>query len=282
MRPTARGLGIVGLVLLLGTAGAASLTGQDPRDAQVARAFREFDATRRQELLVHALDPTAGPLRGAWPVGVSLLAQTLIEEGKDSVAAAWLRWAVRLSPDLQPDTVLFLPEVVAAHRSARAFVIGSSAAADSVVLTSWLWPTGTSGEQGGHLQVASSGLVPVGVEVRGVGPIGAGANVPCNAGSYQIIATAAGNDTVEVTREVLPGVTTVLEFRLHAAVAQVATQPPALPPPMPPRSHRKKGFPVIWAGVAVAGAVALLALLAARATEPPAQTGGIVVTFPNP
>ena len=140
MRDIARGLRFPGLVLLLGAAGAASLRAQDPRDAQVARAFNEFDAARRVQLLTSALNPTSGPPRGAWPVGVQLLAQTLIEDGKDSAAAVWLRWAIRLSPDLQPDTVQFLPAVVAAYRSARDFVMSTRGTGDSVAATTWLWP----------------------------------------------------------------------------------------------------------------------------------------------
>ena len=62
---------IPGTLLLLGMAGAAVLRGQDPREAAVARAFREYDAGRRLELLVGALNPTAGPPRGAWAVGCS-------------------------------------------------------------------------------------------------------------------------------------------------------------------------------------------------------------------
>src|SRR4029077_9023437 len=114
--------------------------GHDPRDAQVARAFHELDPAGRQQLLASALNPTLGPLRGAWPVGVQLLAQTLIEDGSDSTAAVWLRWAIRLSPDLQPDTVLFLPELVGAYQSARAFVTDTRRAGDSVAVTTWLWP----------------------------------------------------------------------------------------------------------------------------------------------
>src|SRR5204863_7364704 len=102
---------------LLTLVGRASVHAQGPRDAMVARAFNEFDAAQRLQRLMSALIRTSGPPRGAWPVGVQLLAQTLIEDGRDSLAAVWLRWAVRLSPDLQPDTVQFLPKVVAAYRS---------------------------------------------------------------------------------------------------------------------------------------------------------------------
>src|SRR5438034_11135694 len=144
------------IVLVLGVVGAGSLRGQDPRDAMVARAFNEFDAARRVQLLISALNPTAGPPRGAWPVGVQLLAQTLIEDGQDSVAGVWLRWAVRLSPDLQPDTVQFLPRVVSAYRSARDFVMNSRSPSDSLATTTWLWPAKQAGDRWGRLQIASS------------------------------------------------------------------------------------------------------------------------------
>jgi len=184
MNIVARRIGPRGLVLLFTVVGAGSLFGQDPRDAMVARAFNEFDAARRLELLMSALNPTAGPPRGAWPVGVQLLAQTLIEDGQDSVAGVWLRWAVRLSPDLQPDTVQFLPKVVAAYRAARDFVLSTRAPADSMAATTWLWPAQATGERVGRIQVAAALTVPMRIDVRGVGPIGAGGSVPLNPGSY--------------------------------------------------------------------------------------------------
>ena len=149
MNTVARGLLPHRLVVLLSVVGAGSLRGQDPRDAMVARAFNEFDAARRVQLLMSALNPTAGPPRGAWPVGVQLLAQTLIEDGQDSVAGVWLRWAVRLSPDLQPDTVQFLPKVVVAYRSARDFVLSTRAPGDSTAATTWLWPAQEDGRARG-------------------------------------------------------------------------------------------------------------------------------------
>jgi len=66
----------------------------------VARAFNEFDAGPPSGAAHERPEPTSGPPRGAWLVGVQLLAQTLIEDSQDSVAASWLRWAIRLSPDL--------------------------------------------------------------------------------------------------------------------------------------------------------------------------------------
>ena len=290
MNTVAPGLRPYRLFLLLGMLGAGSLSAQDPRDAMVARAFNEFDAARRLQLLMSALNPTAGPPRGAWPVGVQLLAQTLIEDGQDSVAGVWLRWAVRLSPDLQPDTVQFLPKVVVAYRSARDFVLGTRAPGDSAATTTWLWPAQATGERVGRIQVAAGALaVPVRIDVKGVGPIGVGGSVPLNPGSYQISAAAAGFDSAQVTREVLPGVTTVLEFRLPSVLVRV---PPKVVPPVTTgpglgaAPQKKKGFPVVLAVLGAGGAAALVAVLAGGkgggGGGGGSNTGSITVTFPNP
>ena len=268
------------LVLGLGITGAASLVGQDARQPQVSRAFREFDPARRQRLLVNALNPASGPLRGTWPVGVQLLAQTLIEDGKDSAAAVWLRWAIRLSPDMQPDTVMFLPEVVAAYRSARTFVMRTRGPADSLVATTWVWPGSAVGGSMGRLEIAGSGAVSVSVDVGGGDTIVTGGGTSLRPRSYQLSA-AAGPDRVQMTREVLPGVTTVLTFQLPLAPAKVVPQPVVSRPPgtkwVPPR--RKRGFPVVWAGVGAAGAVGLVFLLTKGGSG---DAGGIIVTFPSP
>ena len=287
MNTVARGLLPHGLVVLLSVVGAGSLRGQDPRDAMVARAFNEFDAARRVQLLMSALNPTAGPPRGAWPVGVQLLAQTLIEDGQDSVAGVWLRWAVRLAPDLQPDTLQFLPKVVVAYRSARDFVLSTRAPGDSTAATTWLWPAQETGERVGRIQVAAAAMgVPVRVDVKGVGPIGAGGSIPLNPGSYQISASAAGYDSMQVTREVLPGVTTVLEFHLRSALAQVAPTKPAAPAKTTPapgaaQQQKKKGFPVGWVVLGAGAAAGLVAILAGGGGGGGATTGGMTVTFPN-
>src|SRR5207253_3220704 len=214
--------------------------------------------------LMSALNPTAGPPRGAWPVGVQLLAQTLIEDGQDSLAGAWLRWAVRLSPDLQPDTVQFLPRVIAAYRSARDVVLRTRTPGDTYAATTWLWPAQETGERVGRLQVSSATVgVPVRVFVEGVGLIGAGGSAPVAPGSYTVSVSAPGYDSVRVTREVLPGVTTVLDFRLRSALARVA--PPLQPPPTRTTAasvaapQKKKGFPVVLAVLGAGGAAALVA-----------------------
>ncbi len=256
---TAQRRSTFGLVLVLVIAGVSSLHAQDPRDALVTRAFNEFDAARRLQLLMGALNPTAGPPRGTWPVAVQLLAQTLIEDGQDSIAGVWLRWALRLSPDLQHDTVQFLPKVVVAYRSARDFVLSTRSPGDSTAATTWLWPAQETGERVGRIQVAAAALaVPVRIEVKGVGPIGVGGSIPLSPGSYQVSASSSAYDSMQVTREVLPGVTTVLEFRPPSALVRLTDkqQPDQhtvrLQQPAEPR--RKGGLPW-WVKVGAGGGV---------------------------
>lgn len=281
MTHIARGLRRSGLVLLLSVAGAGSLRGQDPRDPLVQRAFNEFDAGRRTQILVSALNPTLGPPRGAWTVAVQLLAQTLIEDRKDSLAAAWLRWALRQAPDLQPDTVQFLPTVVAAVRAARAFVVLTRSPQDSGAATTWQWPTQETVATQGTLRATAPGLVPVKAEVKGVGPIDVGRGIPLNPGSYQIIASASGYDSLRATREVLPGIMTSVELRLRATLAQLLPEQPTRPTVPPVEGQRKKkGFPVIWVVAGAGAAVAAAVLLGGGG--PKSTTGGITITFPNP
>ena len=297
MRALVRGARVAALAAALSGLGATRLFAQDPRDAMVARAFNEFDAAKRLQLLMSAVNPTAGPPRGAWPVGVQLLAQTLIEDHKDSVAKIWLRWAVRLSPDLQPDTLQFLPKVVSVYRSARDFVLATRGPGDSAAATTWLWPGQNAADQTGRLQIAASSLtVPMRVAVKGFGPVAPGGSLTLNPGSYEISAAATGYDSIHVTREVLPGVTTVLEFHLRVHGVEVAHKPapaaPAQPVPAPAAAQeKKKGFPVI-AVVGVVGAVGIAAALAGGGGGSSGggggggggggSTGSISITFPNP
>jgi len=278
----ARRLGLSGLMVLLSVTGAGALSGQDPRDALIDRASNEFDAARRVQLLVSALNPTLGPPRGRWGVGVQLLAQTLIEDKKDSLAAVWLRWAVRQAPDLQPDTVQFLPSVVAAVLAARAFVGLTRSPQDSGAATTWQWPAQETGATQGTLRATAQGLVPVKAELKGVGPIDVGRGIPLSPASYEITASASGYDTLRATREVLPGITTAVELRLRTTLAQVAPPTPVIPPVE--GQKKKKGFPVVWVVAGAGAAVAAAALLGgggSNGTTTTTNKGGINITFPS-
>ena len=282
------------LALLLLAGAAVPARAQDPREAKVGRAANEFDSARRLELLTSALDPNLGPLRGAWPVGVQLLAQTLIEEGNDSLAGIYLRWAVRQAPDLQVDTVQFLPEVATAYAAARQFVAGSGGAADSQTLTTWAWPPEGSAGTTGRLQVTAPSVgAGLRASVEGGDALQPGVAATLAPGSYLVRASAPGFDSLAVTREVLPGVTTLLELRPRRSA--VAAAAPAPPPRIPAGNTEvgevkpKKKFPIalVLGGVAAAGAVVALAGGGGGddgggPTPVPPTTGGISLTFPNP
>jgi len=202
----------------------ATLPAQVTREDMIRRASEEFDAASRIELLSNAVDPAKGPTDSVWAFGVQLLAQTLIEEGRDSLAAVWLRWAIRLAPDFQADPVQFLPEVVAAYHVASEFVEASTTPGDTVTATSWRWPITIAGEPAGGIQAGSPLPVTVQIGIRGVGTIGPDSVRPLWPGSYSVIAMAGGYEFVEVTREVLPGVITTLEFNLAPLISERVVQ----------------------------------------------------------
>jgi len=272
--------------LLVGAA--RRLGAQQPCDSVVARAFNEFDASRRLQMLIPALDPRAcPPQHAAWAVGVQLLGETLIEGGRDSLAALWLRWALRLAPDMQVDTVVFTPRLAAAYQSARGVVGRNLATGDSLVATTWLWPARGGEERFGRLEVASAALPASSrVVVEGGGPMVPGESRTLDPGTYGIHAWAAGHDSLRVTREVLPGVTTVVEFHLRPVGA--VTHPVAVAEPRAPQATQvpavqpRRKFPWMWAALGAAGAGAVVALLAGGGGGGGGGgTGGIIITVPS-
>ncbi|MBI1968182.1 MAG: hypothetical protein HYS40_09340 [Gemmatimonadetes bacterium] len=292
------------LLVALGTLGALGVPGrlaaQVTRDGLIrdaAKAYQNFETARALELLNAALDPGRGPPDSVWGYGLQLLAQILIEDGQAGSARAWLRWAFRFAPELKIDTLTFVPEVVAAARVARDAVRGIPG--DQVTETSWRWPARPTGDTLGQLQIKTSALpVPINVLVPGRGLVRSGETLVLPAGSYELQAAAEGYLTARVTREILPGVTTVLAFNL-TRVGEVAQAPPvqapppqAAPPPAPPPAQpapaqpqvqRRKGkFPVVIV-LGVVGAAAAVALLAGGGGGGGGpNTGGITITFPNP
>ncbi|HUF34685.1 MAG TPA: hypothetical protein VMN37_01985 [Gemmatimonadales bacterium] len=207
----------------------------------------------------------------------------------------YLRWAVRLSPDLQVDTVQFLPEVATAYAAAHTFVRGSRGAADSLGRTTWIWPAEGSTEGPGWLQVSAPSVgTGLRASVDGGGALLSGASVELAPGSYRVAASAPGHDSLAVTREVLPGVTTVLELRpTRRAVAAAEPPPgqriPAATPAVEAAPRKKFPWAIVVGGAAAAGAVVALAGGGGggdggggNPPPPPPTTGGITLTFPNP
>jgi hypothetical protein len=208
--------GVAGAVLSI-VLGSSPAGAQESREALVSRAIGEFDPGRRLPDLVAAANPALGPPDSLWGFAVQFLTQTLIEERQTSLASTWARWATRLAPDLEVDTLQFLPDVAAVFGEAARSVVPEGAAVDSVAQTSWRWPArGTAGAFGQIEVGGTSTPVEVQVEVQGFGTVDLGDNLTLEPGTYRLSAAADGYDTVRVTREVVPGVTTLLTFALRA------------------------------------------------------------------
>ena len=260
---------LAGALALATLAVAAPLAGQATRQELVARAQNEFDPARRVQLLTSALDPSQGPPDSSWVLATQELAQTLIVEGKESLATTWLRWAVRQAP-IEPDTVKFLPSVVAAVREAKRAVGAAQTAQDATAVTSWMWAAPGSAVDEGILRISPGSTPSLAIEVEGIGAIPVGTDVSLRSGSYALSASAPQHTGARSTREILPGVTTVVEFRLAAT---------GIKPDQPVATAKKKSkVPYIAAGVGVVAAVCLLAICKGEDEEP---TGSISVTFPE-
>jgi hypothetical protein len=151
-------------------------------------------------------------------VGVQLFAQILLEEGEDDLAAIWLRWALRVDPEMTVDSVTFLPELVRAFQAARDHV-ASSEGPSGRAETRWRWaPRGVTRGSGTLIVDRTELGVPVRLSVSGVGTVTPGSPLELEPGSYEVRAEAESYDPVAVTREVLPGATTRLSLTLIPAL----------------------------------------------------------------
>jgi hypothetical protein len=183
-------------------------------------AYDDFARDRALSLLTAAANPALGPTDTAWVRGIHLMVQILGEGGgggNENLANTWARWAARIKPDMAIDTVNFVAGVVSALREAKA-ITSARSSGDAVTATSWRWVARGSSETRGRIVVDAAGMaVPVNVRVVGGGLVPTGTGLSLNPGSYEIEAAASGYLPARLTREVLPGVTTVLNFTLTSA-----------------------------------------------------------------
>lgn len=211
----------VALVTLMVLAASGSARAQETRDALIRggiQAYDQFETARAMEFLQAGIDPNAGPPDSLWAVGVQLFAQILLEEGEDDLAAVWLRWALRVDPEMPVDSVNFLPELVRAYRAARDYVV-TSGGSGALAETQWRWaPRGVTRGSGALSVDLPDSAVPVRLTVSEVGTLAPGSPLELAPGSYEIQAEADGYDPVRVTCEVLPGVTTRLAVTLPPAL----------------------------------------------------------------
>jgi hypothetical protein len=230
MQRRSRRLQILTAAALVGLVTAAGPLMAQDRDALIRnaqQAYDEFATARALTLLQAALDPQQGPRDSIWAHAVHLMAQIHVEQEDRDNATAWLRWARRLYPTMPVDQVFFLPEVLSASAEARAFVQRATET-EGVVETTWQWSTGAPDPPGqGRIRVLPSGLtVPVRVVVQGR-LVQEGGTLLLPVGSYDIQAAGTGYLSSRIAREVLPGVTTILEFTLQR-IGAVAQRPPAV------------------------------------------------------
>ncbi|GIW53241.1 MAG: hypothetical protein KatS3mg081_2596 [Gemmatimonadales bacterium] len=165
--------------------------------------FAEFE--RAVRLLAIGLDPGAGPQDSLWVSGVHKLADALLQSGAEQLAAAWVRWAVRLMPEFPIDSINFPPRVTAAFRAARDFTAANPLPA--TVSLSWVWPTEPAATDQGAL-VIQPGNVSLTATLEGGAALYPGVPVNLPAGSYTLIAYAERYNPVRATVEALPGVVT--------------------------------------------------------------------------
>jgi hypothetical protein len=190
---------------------------------------------------------------------------------------------------LKVDTLNLLSPVIAEFLGARAAT--APGPDDARAGTEWVWPSTDPGSGPGRLEVRPDGMpASLAATVAGYGTLGPRLSLP--AGGYEIEARAPGYRPIRITREVLPGVTTLLVFTLQpeppvAAVPKAPARPAAPVVPPPPATLKKKGGGFPWAlfvlGAAGAGAAAaLLGSKKAGGGPPPSGTGSITISVPNP
>lgn len=215
-----RWAGALALGCLLGPGALAAQQTRNQRIVGAQQAYQDFDTGRALDLLRAALNPAEGSQDSAWAYGIQLLGQILSESGDTAQASVWFRWAFRTAPAIPIDTVNFLPDVVRAMRTARGAVRVS--AGDPVSQTTYRWEAPGVPAGQGRLQVVSPRMTaPVNALAQGAGVVQTGQAITVAAGTYEIQGAADGYLPAQLTREVLPGVTTVIDFNLSPVSAAV-------------------------------------------------------------
>jgi hypothetical protein len=200
------------------------MAAQQTREALIRQERNEPDPATRQELLMRAADPGLGARDSLWAVGVLDLAQSLLMSRQEEAGKLWLRWLVRHGSRWRIDRSYYDPTTILAYDQAVPKVRSEEVADSIPVETSWRWP-GTFARTGrGSVEVRSADpSVPVTVTVEGGPTVLADSAVGLQAGTYDLTAGAPGFVTAHLTREVLPGATTVLEFDLPPVLPSAAT-----------------------------------------------------------
>lgn len=205
----------------------ASAGAQGTRDSLTAgkRAYARADYAAAVRALPIGL--AAAPRDTAWASGVHILLDALLVTDTANVEI-WARWAVRAWPALRADSIAFPPAV--ARRIVTALVaFAARSAEDTLALTVWEpaadWAAGR-----GVLRLAR-GPVDVIAIIEGVGTILPGESRTLPSAVYTLSITADGYQPLRVSREVVPGLATVITARLRRGQAGPVADAPTIAPP---------------------------------------------------
>lgn len=198
---------------------------QNNRDSLRAgsAAYDRADFAAAARLLAIGLDPSAGPQDAAWANAVHKLTDALLQTGDSASLPLWLTWANRAAPGFAIDTLLFPPRVTGPIRLARAEA--RPTASDSLVVTSWQFGTSDAAARRGVLRLQRGAGLAFGI-LENVGTVLPEERRTLAAGNYTVVLTVEGLPPIRVTREVLPGVTTVVGVSPRAAQLAARSEPP--------------------------------------------------------
>ncbi|HEX9729766.1 MAG TPA: PEGA domain-containing protein [Gemmatimonadales bacterium] len=207
---------ILFVVVAIGVAarGAPAQTGRDALAAGI-RAHDVADFQTAAGLLSRGLDPEAGALDSLWVLGVHNLVDALNETDHAALAETWVRWALRQLPDMVVDTIAFPPAVKRVVQAARE-AVDRTAGDTATVRLRWIWSRDAGSGDRGALRLRE-GEIAVTAQVEDGAFLAGAVDRVLAPGSHTIVATAQGRVPARVTVEVLPGVTTVLDFQLAHA-----------------------------------------------------------------
>jgi len=199
---------------------AGSALGQT-RASLIEQARSEFSESAGMALLLTAVSGDLGGVDSLWTVATHDIAATLLRSNNAELATLWVRLSVRHGSEWPIDSGWFEPAVVALYQQVASLVAEPDPAVPAT--TRWQFPATLDPTATGNVRVTAADQgIAVDVTVVG-GGTGSGA-LELRPGSYEILATAQGFDTVRVIREVLPGTTTVLAVELRPVLAEGAEQ----------------------------------------------------------
>jgi len=177
--------------------------------------------------LLEQADPRGRSLNQEWASAVHAVAEERFTEGQVDRAELWFRFALRHAPGHTWGPASWedrpaeagVSELREAWVRARGEVRPDSGEGEGVapVRTEWLWESVLSDGPEGWLDWNASQGIPLGAQLRVQTPEGLAVLMPgvgglsLPPGSYSIRGTAPGHLPWEVVREVLPGVTTVIQ-----------------------------------------------------------------------